>query len=186
MFPRFEVTEERSEPRAVFGCVSTTAYGRETWIGDGWIGYLMHGVTLIRGRWHRRGELWAFAPDSPGVTDAIRDQRGWSVLDSYWGERAELVLDRYREWHRARFEPTDAIQFKGTGGVWLRQATGSAADGGEVVEGAWDHEHCEICWETLCPGGQAEGYVSPSHTWVCERCYSDFIARASLDFIQNV
>jgi hypothetical protein len=47
-------------------------------------------------------------------------QRDWEVLDGYWGERAEIVLDQDRRWVRARFEPTDAVRLQGTAGVWLR------------------------------------------------------------------
>jgi hypothetical protein len=154
-------------------------------IGDGWIGCLKTGAKLVFGRWHRRDDLWEFAPEESGEVDAVVTQREWEVLDGYWGERAQIVLDENRRWVRARFEPTDAIRLKGPAGVWLRpvaeadegMATTSArafpagtrtgggdAGAAEVVESAWDHEHCAICWETLGPGGQAEGYVSGQRT----------------------
>jgi len=59
-------------------------------------------------------------------------------------------------------------------------------DVGELVEGGWDHEHCAICWEAIGPVDQVEGYFSAPDTWVCERCYVDYVARRSLEFIQNV
>jgi hypothetical protein len=62
---------------------------------------------------------------------------------------------------------------------------GGETSGAELVESGWDHEHCAICWETLGPGGQAEGYVSGQRTWVCERCYLNFVERRSLDFIPS-
>lgn len=189
-FPRFTVKESRaSEPGEVLGSVSTIRHGRETWVGDGWIGYLMCGAALIPGRWRYRPRLWArrwaFVPASIDHVDAIRSRHQWSILDGYWGERAELVLDEDREWHRAKFEPTDAIAFREGGGLVMKQKTGPDSEGGQVIEGGWDHEHCAICTGKLGTGGEAEGYLSPPCTWVCERCYVQFVRTRSLDFIEN-
>jgi hypothetical protein len=206
MFPVFRVAEGGAGGQAgVVGTVTRTTHGRENWIGDEWIGFLKAGAKLVAGRWHRRGDLWQFAPESQDDLDAILAQSEWEVLDGYWGERAEVVLDQTRQWDRARFRPTDAIRIQGPGGVWLRPVirtdedpattvarafpAGATSDGGdtsgaEVVEAGWDHEHCTICWETLGPGGQADGFVS-KRTWVCERCYVDFVEQRSLAFIPS-
>lgn len=105
-----------------------------------------------------------------------------------------------------RVQPTDAIRVQGPTGVWLRPVTdtdeglprrarafpgdagpaGGGTRGAQVVKAGWDHEHCAICWETLGPGGQPEGYVISQRIWVCERCYVNFVERRSLDFIQSV
>ena len=207
LFPAFHVRERSVGAKAgVLGTVTRTSQGREDWIGDGWIGCLKAGAKLVFGRWHRRGDLWEFAPEGSDEVDEVVAQREWEVLDGYWGERAEIVLDQTRRWDRARFEPTDAIRLQGPAGVWLKPVTGddegtpttsagafpagataggSEIGGAEVVESGWDHEHCAICWETLGPRGQPEGYVSGQRTWVCERCYLNFVERRSLDFIPS-
>jgi hypothetical protein len=198
-------TGQTETPR-VLGRLTRTTHGREPWVGDGWLGFLMADAKLIAGRWHQRGDLWEFAPDNPDDLATIRTRPDWNVLDGYWGERAELVLDRTRRWDKDRVQPTDAIRVQGPTGVWLRPLTdtdeglprrarafpgeagpaGGDTRGGEVVRAGWDHEHCAICWETLGPGGQPEGYVSSQRIWVCERCYINFVERRSLDFIQSV
>lgn len=206
MFPVFRVGERAvREGTGVIGTVTRTTHGREDWVGDGWIGFLKTGARMIAGRWHRRpDDLWEFAPNNPVHLDAVWSQREWEVLDGYWGERAQIVLDPTRAWDKARFQPTDAIRIERPAGDWLRPltdideepvararafpggtASGTGARSGEVVEAGWDHEHCAICWETIGPGGQTEGYVSADRTWVCERCYVDFVDRRSLDFIPS-
>jgi hypothetical protein len=206
MFPIFRVIEGGETDDSVVGTVTRTTHGSETWVGDGWIAILKGGVELIRGRWHRKGDLWEFAPKHPNDRDAICAQREWEVLDSYWGERAEIVLDETRQWDKARFRPTDAIRIQGPAGAWITPLSGideappvrpsrlfppntaSTIDDtwhAEAVEAGWDHEHCAICWETLGPDAQAEGYVSEPRTWVCEQCYNQFVERRSLEFIPS-
>jgi hypothetical protein len=186
MLPHFHVTDEQPTRDAVVGSISTVSPGSKTWVGEGWIGYLMSPSMLIPGRWHRHHELWAFTPERPGDIASIRGQHEWSVLDGYWGERAELVLDRDRKWRRTRFEPTDAVRTSEPGGAVLMRSSGAGTDEGELVKSGWDHEHCALCWEKIGPAGQTEGYRSPPHTWLCERCYVEYVAKRSLEFIQNV
>lgn len=135
---------------------------------------------------------WEFVPDDRDAVTAILAQPHWEVLDSYWGERAELVLDETREWSRASFEPRAAVQFSSPGGrirgaldlATLRALSGpSRPEDLEVVPDGWDHEHCELCWEKIGLGGQAQGYVSRNANWVCASCYTAFIEPRSLSFI---
>ena len=183
MLPQFQVRESgTTEPGAVVGSVTAMGYGRETWVGAGWIGYLKsEDDHLIRGRWRQRGELWAFEPDEERDVQAIRAQQHWVILDGYWGERAELVLDRNRQWRKVRFEPTDAIKLEGR----TTQGTQPELSDREIVESGWDHEHCAICWETIGTGEHATGYLSPPETWVCHTCYGEFVERRSLGFISK-
>jgi hypothetical protein len=187
MFPRFRLVQnELSETGEVLGLVTATTYGQETWIDDRWIGYLVADTHLIRGRWNRRDDLWGFVPDKPGALQAPVASSEWMVLDGYWGGRAEIVFDRGRQWQRARFEVADAVRFKQGSSVYMKKADDSHPEGSELVEGGWDHEHCEICLATLGPDGQPEGYVSEGATWVCEHCYAAYVQRRSLEFIPSV
>lgn len=184
VFPEFAVRKvELREPPRVLGTVTTLVHGRETWLGHNWIGYLFSDTTFVRGRWLNCGDLWCFVPDRGEDVERIEGQRVWAILDGYWGERAELVVDPKRQWRRARFKPRDAVEFSGPTGTWTRQASEAERSGGNVVKGGWDHEHCAICSTKIGNDGDTEGYVDGSDTWVCERCFGDYVAHKSLDFI---
>lgn len=186
MLPRFRVIQEHSSAAGeVLGLVTATMYGHDTWVGNGWIAYLMADSKFILGRWHRREDLWGFAPENSSVIQILLAEREWTILDSYWGARAELVFDMTRQWQRARFEPENAVRSNRNGAIYLKKVDAFEPVEGEIVERGWDHEHCAICWETLGPGGQPEGYVSEGATWVCERCYDAFVQPRSLEFIPN-
>ncbi len=50
----------------------------------------------------------------------------------------------------------------------------------ELVEGAWDHDHCEICgWKLMevDDPARAFGYVSPNEDWICTECHDQFLTR---------
>jgi hypothetical protein len=66
--------------------------------------------------------------------------------------------------------------------MWIRPA-GAAPQGGELIPGGWDHEHCSICWETIGGGGQVAGFVSGEDDWVCGECHRHFVAPRSLAFV---
>ncbi len=49
----------------------------------------------------------------------------------------------------------------------------------ELVEGGWDHDHCEICGWKLRETDDPDcgfGYVSPDRDWVCVECHRQFLA----------
>lgn len=198
IFPVFCVEQRRiGEASAVVGAVTRTTHGGESWVKDGGFGFLKIGAKLVAGGWRDHGERWEFAPEDAGCVASILAHHECEVLDGYWGERAELVMDETLRWERVEFQPRDAIRLQGPGGALLSPvdaiADGSMppahSPGGEVgavhvVPAGWDHEHCAICWETIGRGGQVEGHVSSQGDWVCSSCY-DFVERRSLDFIPS-
>ena len=195
MFPTFQVTERvPTETPGILGKITRTTHAGQPWVGDRWLGFLMAEGRLVAGRWYQRGDLWEFGPDHVDDLATITARPEWDVLEGYWGEGAELVLDQARRWTKERVQPRDAIRVQGPGGVWLRPVTdsddsrarlfpgdekGPHGDGSraDVIGAGWDHEHCAICWQTLGPGGQADGYVSDRRVWECERCYLNFVER---------
>ena len=47
-----------------------------------------------------------------------------------------------------------------------------------LVQDAWDHDHCEICWWKLYQADDIEhsiGYTD-GRNWVCTECYTQFLA----------
>ena len=186
MLPTFTV-EATVQARApgVVGTVSRTTQGGEDWVADGWAGFLKSGTRLIAGHWHWhwQDDLWAFTPKEPADIHVLRARSEWEVLDGYWGERAVVVFDETRQWQRMRFQPSDAVQMRRPNVTWLKRPAEHEARGGPLIKEGWDHEHCAICWGKIGRGGEAEGHVSDDGTWVCRRCYHDFVDGRSLCFI---
>ena len=206
-FPLFHLKADCiGEATDIIGSVTRTTHGHEKWIDEGWVGFLRADARLVAGRWRRRGDLWQFTPENRYDIGAIAAREEWEVLDGYWGARAEIVLDETQQWEKTRFESTDAIRVSGSTGVLLKPLTdtgehanrgarlypsgtsdaGGNTNGPDIVKAAWDHEHCAICWETIGPGGQTEGFVNTQQTWVCECCYVNFVRQRSLGFIPSV
>jgi hypothetical protein len=179
--PEFVVTSV--EPGEVVGSLSATSHAGESWVADGWWGYLVSGTTAVEGRWHARGEAWAFRVEDP-EPPAFSPSQVWRVYDGYWGERVALVLGD-RSWERTAFEPSDGLRLTFDGNVFMRRALPGEAVEGELVPGAWNHEHCDICWETIGANGQAVGYRSAAEEWVCETCYRGYVEPKSLGFIPH-
>jgi hypothetical protein len=154
-FPTFRITSSAgpaSGPR-LLGVVSSTQWGGGTWIADGYLGYLKHGSTLVLGRWHRRDEHWEFVPERPEHLTPVSRVAEFEVLDGYWGERAELVLDRALAW---------------THDEWS-------------IEG--DHDHCAICWAAISTTANRGHFVSSGRKRVCEPCYREYVSARALGFV---
>ena len=115
--------------------------------------------------------------------DLLQEGQTYSIFDGYWGERAELVLDGTRNWQRRSFEPSTGI-WNPVSGV-LKKATQRTEDPKESLKsGAWDHEHCAICWTTISRAERElhEGYVDQNGVWVCVSCFETYVAPKSLAF----
>ena len=42
-----------------------------------------------------------------------------------------------------------------------------------VIDGDWDHDHCEFCWDKFIEG--VTGYCTlDKYHWICEKCFNDF------------
>ncbi|MGZ4888143.1 MAG: hypothetical protein ACXWBH_03110 [Candidatus Angelobacter sp.] len=154
MFPRFHII--RSDAGEFFGSVTATTFGNETWVGDGWIGCLMADKKFIFGRWHKGGYV-------------RRDS--WAFVPDDPGIVEVLQLD------------TEWVILAGYWGERAELVLDPDRKWQKALYEESDHDHCAICWETLGPGGQLEGYVSEDATWICCRCYESFVQPWSLDFI---
>jgi hypothetical protein len=48
----------------------------------------------------------------------------------------------------------------------------------DLVQDAWEHDHCGICWKVICDCGSPEhtdkGYF-PDFNWLCEECFEKHI-----------
>ena len=94
MWPTFSVAEVDANG-APLGSVDIVSVGKETWVGDRYLGYLKLKDSLIPGRWHNHDAGWRFAPDEPAT---FLPGHNYSVLDGYWGERALIATDASLTW----------------------------------------------------------------------------------------
>jgi hypothetical protein len=117
-------------------------------------------------------------------------------VDGYWqAYHVWMVLDADHAWSRVIFQPSDALLRRGIdehGKSWrmLRPAglipAELAAEGwgdAELIKGAWDHEHCELCRATIDGGKVA--YTDAEDHWVCTNCFEDYVANHDLSFISD-
>jgi hypothetical protein len=157
------------------------------WIGEGWIGCLFLSVRWIWGRFtqlDRERKVCTFTFDSPEDASQVTIGEVYPYLDSYWGERAEIVLDRTLVWHRQHFTPRPAARVVLPSGGMAMTPNEPFPAGSEVVADGWDHEHCAISGETIGAGGQLDAFTASQDIWVCESCYESFVKPRSLAFIE--
>ena len=153
--PTFHVQDiaRRGSSVTLRGTVSSTGVGLETWIGDRYLGYLKRGDFLAPGRWHAAQGCWDFALERHEHLGEINGAQNMEVLDGYWGERVELVLN--------------------TGITWTAERWTKAAD----------HDHCAICWATIAAVENADHFVATTGERVCAECHHNHVGRRELGFI---
>ena len=82
-----------------------------------------------------------------------------------------------QEWSKRKWKPRAALVSKGKTSEYVGQKYNPEYT--KLVEDGWSHDHCEICWWTLCESEDAEegeGYTTPDgRYWVCTECYEQFI-----------
>jgi hypothetical protein len=155
------------------------------WVGYGWIVGLRVGDRFIWGRFVRvdsaTGAVRVQLDDATDVT-ALKVGESYPFIDSYWGRQAELVLDKARSWRRRAFQPVDAFRYGGDAQRIMSKAE-PGREGGALVPGGWDHEHCEVCNQTIRERGPSVGWVSEPDRWLCEGCYEKYVVPRSIEFV---
>ena len=100
-----------------------------------------------------------------------------------------MIFSKNKEWDRQKFSKKDGYEFDFLGKKMIskdKKKPGFATGGdGNVQEGGWNHEHCEICEATISEYVNIFGYVSNDGKWVCEKCYQIFIKPINISFINN-
>jgi hypothetical protein len=95
----------------------------------------------------------------------------WKVSDV----REEVEWCRTQDWEKKTFAPRSAIKQKHS---WKKHEAGKLApEKGVIIEGGWDHEHCEVCWWKIRESDNPEigvGYTN-GNQWLCAECYAQFI-----------
>jgi hypothetical protein len=92
-------------------------------------------------------------------------------VDGYWqAYDIDMTVGLVTRWTHTTFRSGPGHFFKLNGATGWQPVGGTLPEGAEnlgVCEGAWDHEHCEICRGHIGSGGVADGYVDPEEHWLC-------------------
>jgi hypothetical protein len=101
-------------------------------------------------------------------------------IEEWWTKgQVELVKDKTRNWQLKRFTTKPGIWIPTDSGSLLARAEDHQIlpEGGVLDNSAWDHEHCELCFEKISDrvNCQKDGYTDGS-SWLCRNCYQTYIA----------
>ncbi|WP_422929090.1 hypothetical protein [Singulisphaera sp. PoT] len=97
-------------------------------------------------------------------------------------DRFELVSEQAWESYRKSrfvrkiFHPYDSLLYwAGSDEEWESSTPyrGQPYDPncGEIIEGGWDHEHCDVCWARIEEGDSYWSDEITSNIELCEACY---------------
>jgi len=154
----------------------TGKVNRWRWVGEGHIAYLCFGGNkFVEGKFRnvrRFRKIVSFAFKDPDLAPEIKPGESIRYFDSYWGERALIVLDRSLDWQEISFEPRDAIKTFHDGTK-------------EEIPGGWDHEHCAICWATISQKENQDFMKSSQDDCVCLACFHNHVEPRNIDFIKE-
>jgi hypothetical protein len=106
------------------------------------------------------------------------DQNTHPAEEWWTDDQKALVEDPSSVWTRKKFEKVAGIWIKMDGGRMLRKMSEDEKipEGAVLDAFAWDHEHCELCWQKISeyPSDQPEGYTD-GYYWLCLECYHKYI-----------
>lgn len=124
----------------------------------------------------------------------------WMVLDPdwHWEKKKFLGMDAIAE----DFESKDTSIIEGREvKVWTKlspanvelgqsrhypatEQTPTSGSNVRLIPSGWDHEHCELCNSHIDIG--MFGYCDPDGRWMCENCYSRYVLRRDLAFVDEL
>jgi hypothetical protein len=113
---------------------------------------------------------------APGVT--------YPWVDGYW-QAYHVAMILAGRWAPRVFSATPARYFRLNGVTGWQPEDAPLLEGAQdlgVREGAWDHEHCELCRARIGAPGDRQGYVDPEDHWLCARCYQQYALTRDVSF----
>jgi hypothetical protein len=158
MFPTFKINQviKADKGLELTGNISSDSFKGQKWVDDNWIGSLRIDNLIVFGRWHKQNSDWKFRvdfEDSSKVNFSVGQEV--ELIDGYWGERVELVIDKNIKWKEAAYSATDRS----------------------------DHDHCLICWATISEIENRQYMLANERTAVCLDCFETYIKQDSFGFI---
>ena len=117
------------------------------------------------------------APElAPGVS--------YPWVDGYW-QAYHVAMILNGQWQARLFSPAPARYFRQDGVTGWQPEGAPLPEGAEdlgVREGAWDHEHCELCNARIGASGDPHGYVDAEDHWLCTDCYRRYAVPRDVSF----
>lgn len=172
-----------------------------------------HGVVLTGHFSHLRGVRndggWLYRADAPAVVGtlscvpaapgepvefrspdddmavALRPGELYPWIDIYW-QAYHVTMILAGRWEARRFVAEAARYFRQGGVIGWQPVGGPVPHGAEDLgmrEGAWDHEHCELCNTHIGGPGDPDGYVDPDGRWLCRACYDRYAVPKDVSFV---
>jgi hypothetical protein len=158
MFPTFKINQVIKAEKGVelTGSISSDSFNGHKWVDDKWGGSLRVNNSIVFGRWHKQNSDWKFIvdPKDPIKVDFSAGQEV-ELIDGYWGERVELVIDKSIEWKKDTYLATDKS----------------------------DHDHCFFCWATIAEFENRQYMLANNREVVCLHCFKTYVENGSFDFI---
>lgn len=158
-FPTFRINQVVNTEKVLelLGVISSDSWKSHKWVDDKWIGSLRVRDSVVFGRWQKQDSNWKFAVNREDITkaDFVVGQLV-ELIDGYWGERVELVIDKSILWERTEF----------------------------IESSKNTHDHCFFCWATISESENTEHMVANERETVCLNCFDIYVNEGSFDFIQ--
>lgn len=110
MFPTFKINQvvKAEKGLELTGVISSDSFDGHKWVDDKWVGALMANDSMVFGRWHKQDGDWKFAVDPEEVSKAgFSAGQEVELIDGYWSERIEVVIDKSIEWIAAAYAGDD-------------------------------------------------------------------------------
>ena len=104
----------------------------------------------------------------------------------YWDPwQIAMITDPNRVWTEILFQATDAFARRMPDGWRELEAAGDSLPEADQVRvpGAWDHEHCNICWERI--GSGDTGYNDEINYWLCPDCFEVYARPHNIGFVRD-
>lgn len=188
--PQFSIAEIHQGPssgeRTLRGTLSHLTGVRNTrgWIYRGQDSSLIGDLDAIPAA---PNQVVLFVTPDIDRVDELRVGQMYPWLDGYWqAHHLAMIFAPADRWQRRTLEATPARYFTLNGVTGWQpldvQLPVGAIDRG-VKEGAWDHEHCELCNARIGPGDDPEGWIDPDGRWLCHDCHARYARRHDVSFV---
>jgi hypothetical protein len=158
MFPTFKINKVIKAEKGIelTGSISSDSFNGHKWVDDKWVGSLRINDSMVFGRWHKQNSDWKFVVDSEDNSKSdFSVGQEVELIDGYWGERVELVIDKSIKWKETAFSE----------------------------KGSNTHDHCFFCWATIAEIENRQYLLANERLAVCLNCFENYVRKGNFDFI---